>query len=734
MVFKRIRVLMWVFLSLALSFGNALDAQSTSAQTDKATQTRESWDEMMHYALIGRWDLAQGYGQALLQSDPDPVVMLDLAQSERYANSYKTLALMQTNTPLKGIAEGVLKLVEEGRFRQRTDVGRIADEVKRLSGTTRGRMLAINRLKDSGEWAIPVMIEALRNPDRSDEYTYIRWALPQIGKSAVAPLVVVLQKSSDLNIRLIVLETLSKIGYKSTLPQIQQIIESEQASTELKTASVKAFQTIDPGSPTISAARRFENLAEAYYNQVSSLKVAANQSFATIWFWDDSEGLSWENVPRGAFDELMAMRSCETAVKLDPTLSTAVSLWLSAFFRLESEGYSYPAYFQQNHADADTYALTAGPEYIIPVLSRALKNRNQPLALASIHVLQRNSGQQALLQALGDRQPLITALTFPDRQVRFSAALAIAGALPSKSFHQHDMVVPILAETIRQEGQSFAMVVDKNQQRRNRLVAELRDSGLFSDVVSNENFAIAVGQAKSLPSVDLIVLAEDIDQPSLSVSLELAKGDYRLAFCPIVILSTPRTLPATRRLKGNDTFVDVLLDPISIEGIIKKHKEIMDRNHATAFDQEVADRYALQADQVLRQLAMTNNEILPVGPSEAALIQVCFQDRKEIQIAAIQTLARVDSLKAQRTIASLALDSQRDIPTRLLALRHLAVSAKAFGNLLLSEQVNGLLDIISSRQQEKQLRNLAAEAYGSLNLPSAEISNLITDQTRIQLP
>ncbi|MCH9023033.1 MAG: HEAT repeat domain-containing protein, partial [Planctomycetes bacterium] len=304
MAFKHITVLIWFFLSLALSCGTTLYAQSTSVQTDKATQTRESWDEMMHYALIGRWDLAQGYGQALLQSDPDPVLVLDLAQSEHYAESYKILELIQSNTPLKSIAEGVLKLVEEGRFRQRTDVVRIADEVKRLSGTTRGRMLAVKRLKDSGEWSIPVMIQALRDPDRSDEYTYIRWALPQIGKAAVAPLVVVLQKSSDLNIRLIVLEALGKIGYKSTLPHIQQIIESDQASDELKSASVNTMKIISPRSPSMTAARRFENLAEAYYNHVTSLKVAANQSFGTVWFWNDSQGLSWEDVPRDAFDEL----------------------------------------------------------------------------------------------------------------------------------------------------------------------------------------------------------------------------------------------------------------------------------------------------------------------------------------------------------------------------------------------------------------------------------------------
>ncbi len=80
----------------------------------------------------------------------------------------------------------------------------------------------------------------------------------------------------------------------------------------------------------------------------------------------------------------LAMRSCENAVRLDPTRSGAISLWLSSFFRLEAEGFEQPVYFGERHAKAGTYALTAGPEFLHRVVVRALRNRNRPVAMAAI--------------------------------------------------------------------------------------------------------------------------------------------------------------------------------------------------------------------------------------------------------------------------------------------------------------------------------------------------------------
>ncbi|MCK4628233.1 MAG: hypothetical protein KAT56_04480, partial [Sedimentisphaerales bacterium] len=527
--------------------------------------TDKNWDEMMHYAMIANFDLAKGYGEALLKLDPDPLQLLNLAESDRYGPPYRNLVLMQKNTPLKNVVNGILKLVEQGRFLRRTEPERIRKEVKMLAGTTRERMLALKRLQDSGEWCVPIMIEALRDPDRRDEYSVIKWAMPQLGQPAVNPLLVVLQWCRDLNVRLIVLDVLGKIGYRQSLAYIQQVAEDEESPLELKNAALNAFGAVDTQDTAVgkSAAVLFESLAGNLYNHLPSLAVPADQDQANIWFWNERKGLIMEQVPRGVFDELMTMRCCESAINSDAGRANAISLWLSAFFRLETEGYKQPDYFGPDHPNAGTYALTAGPEYLHRVLARALDNRNRPVALAAIETLQRNAGQQSLLYELGVRQPLIEAMSYPDREVRFSAALTVGGVMPHKDFEHSDLVVPTLAEALRQKGQRYALVVVPDQEKRNQLVGRLRDSGEFTDVIADEFLSVAVEQARRAPSLDLLVLANDIKHPNLEESLELLNKDHRLAFCPTIILSHLQGMPRLRNLLEDHPFMEVSLENVS---------------------------------------------------------------------------------------------------------------------------------------------------------------------------
>lgn len=718
-----------------LLFGSGVSASGQGAPQGglvPGSETQKNWDDLMHYALIGRFDLAQQYGQALLNLNPKPIEIFDLAENGKYENPYQILDRMQTTPTLKEIARKVRALIEAGRHAQRTDTQNIQNEVDRLTVNPRGRQIAMARLKDSGEWAVPVLIQALRDSSRSDDFIYFRWALPQLGLVAVNPLVVALEQSDDLNLRLSILEALGKIGYPSAIPYILAIVENKSSGPELKSGALKALIAIQGNEPPreLTAAEAFENLAEDYYNHLASLAVPANQDQANVWFWDNQKGLFKEEVPRESFDELMTMRCCEKSVKLDTHRAGAISLWLSAFFRLEAEGQPQPKYFGKNHADAGTYALTAGPEYLHRCLHRALKNRNRPVALASIAALRRNSGQQSLLYSLGQEQPLISALQYPDREIRFSAALTIGGALPKQAFPRQDQVVPIIVEALQQKGQRFGIVVDSNKNRARQIAASLRQTGKFTEIISEAHFGTAIEQAQRVPSIDLVVLAYNIERPDIQSALELTKNNYRLAFCPTIVLADEQNFIRAKDLKAKNGFLKVLPDNAPVPDILQAAQEILAHNHAGEFDPKLADFYATAAAQVLNRLAVTGNAVLNLKAAEPALIEAIRDTRKPIQTAVTETLAHLDSMAAQRAIASLGLEEQVEQPTRLMAFRNLAVSAKMYGNLLLGEQVQGIYRLVSSQQADPDLRNMAAEAYGSLNLPSDQISRLITDQMK----
>ncbi|MHC5156289.1 MAG: hypothetical protein ACYSO3_09285 [Planctomycetota bacterium] len=65
---------------------------------------------------------------------------------------------------LREVSGKVLDLIEEGRYIRRADPKIIAEEIRRLSTTIKGRLAAEDRLKNAGEYAVPLMLGAIADP------------------------------------------------------------------------------------------------------------------------------------------------------------------------------------------------------------------------------------------------------------------------------------------------------------------------------------------------------------------------------------------------------------------------------------------------------------------------------------------------------------------------------------------------------------------------------------------
>ena len=118
-------------------------------------------------------------------------------------------------------------------------------------------------------------------------------------------------------------------------------------------------------------------------------------------------------------------------MKLDSNNSAAISLWLAADLRREIElpqGATDPTH-DASKPEAAFYARAFGPVYVNPVLSRALDADDVPLALRAIDALEATGGISGLVSA-SNGAPLVRALTYQDKTVRFRAAFALARANP----------------------------------------------------------------------------------------------------------------------------------------------------------------------------------------------------------------------------------------------------------------------------------------------------------------
>ncbi len=574
-----------------------------------AQTLEDNWNDFLHYTRIGRLDLAKGYAQAILIGESDPVQLLALAEENRPGYMLLLKVIETPHDPeLAELGRKLLAVIEEGRFIRRTDSKIIVEEIKRLSGTLRGRFAAVRRLENAGEYAIMYMLDAMADNARKGELPNIIWALPQIGRDAIRPLAAALQTDNvGVKSEIIIALGRGSLRYPQALAYLKYVLEKDD-SPQLRSLAEESIKQIDPAALQLSAAELFYQLAESYYYHFESLQPAEDANFANIWFWDpNGRRLIRERVDKSYFNELMAMRACEWALKADVEFGRAIGLWLAAFFKAESTGVDMPEYFGSAHADATVYATTAGPEYLHQALARAVKDKNAYVALGVVKALAANAGEKSLLYRVGVDQPLVQALSFDDRAVRYSAAIAIAEAGPKEDFPETKLVVENLAEAI----------------------------------------------------------------------------------------------------SGADLNSD-----------------------ANAWSQELVDSYAVRSAMVMLKLAQTRNPVIDLLRAKETLIEATKDEREQIQILAGQILAHLDSPDAQRAVAAMALAEDNSMAVRVAAFESLAISAKLNANKLDDKKIDAIYSLVSSRQTEPQLRSAAATAYGSLNLPSRKVKNLILDQAK----
>ncbi|MGD0571958.1 MAG: HEAT repeat domain-containing protein [Sedimentisphaerales bacterium] len=412
-----------------------------------------NYNDLFHYLNIGRFDMAKGYAQAILDSNAAPLDLFALADGnpQGYALIVKAKE-SSTDTALAGLCGKVVDIIEQGRFIRRSDPKIISEEITRLSSTSRGQLNAVKRLQNAGEYAIMYMLDALGDDARKAEWPNISSALGQMSKEAIRPLTAALQ-TNNVGVKSEIIRALGKIGYPQSLPYLKYVAEKD-SSAELKSLAEESIKKIDPAALKVPAAQLCYRLGEDYYYHAESLAPAADANFANIWFWDTKNArLDSERVDKRYFNELMAMRSCEWALKADENFGQAIGLWIAAFFKAESYDVVMPGYFGAGHANAMTYATTAGPEYLHQALARAIKDKDAQVALGVVEALSTTAGESSLFYLVGTSQPLAEALSFDSRAVKFSAAIAIAAAGPKQAFPESKLVVANLAEALAQSSE-----------------------------------------------------------------------------------------------------------------------------------------------------------------------------------------------------------------------------------------------------------------------------------------
>lgn len=698
------------------------------AELEKGREQMNEADDGWYFCSVGRFDVAAANFKALIDAKPDVVALLEFA--DRIPRRTESLAQLVDNPTVGETARGMLKLLQEGEERIKSDPIRIKQNIDRLAGAPRAFENSVAKLRESGEYAVPFLVQYLRDPAKKGLTQAILRTIPKLDRRALNPLVMAI-RVPDLATQAYLLRSIGQISYWQSVPYLIKLRDASETPSELRQVAEEALANLASNGVAVdtnmAAASAFLELARGYWENRESLVADATLDFANVWYWKD-DLLQNIEVPTSIFDEVMCMRCCEEALLLNPDSKPALALWIAANLRREAQlppdtqDHTRPA----NNPSAIYFAQSAGPEYCLMALALALDDGDAAVAQGAIEALRRTAGPASLVGVSG-RQPLAEALSFTDRLTRIRAALALGAATPQVPFPNYQNLMPVLSEALTlHSGATNALVVDGNAESNNRVADALRAAGY--NVVSANGLADGLQKVRTeLPGVDVIFLASDISNPDLVAALDSLKTEFRFAGTPKVIITREGDAARVRQLVNADPRISSIPSGGGGDAIAPAIARAARASGATTITPEVGGGIALEAAAVLRNLGLTSNALFKVEDAEKALMSTLESKEPVLRVTGANALALVGTPAAQSKLAEIALNDAEAEEMRILFFAALAEGAKRHGALLPADLAVKVRDV-AEKATSLNLRTAASQALGAMNLPSNPASAIIRNQ------
>lgn len=718
-----------------------LSVKSTVEKIANGRRQRALAEDGWHLAAVGRFKFANANFKALIESNPDPVALLELARQN--PNRHDILVKLINNAEVGEAAVKFLKLLEKGEEALRTDPFEIETHIARLAGSPRMVYNATNRLRDSGEYALPHLIQALQDPDRSNIHPLVIQVLGDLGHGALNPLVQAFGIKDDVT-KVILIKAAGDIGYKQAVPYLVELIDDEKESPVVKDAARNALRKLGV-SEGWNVAALFLELGDMYFDGADSLMPVKALDTANIWYLRDGE-LRYVAVPRDIFNDIMAMRCAEKSLMHAPDTEAAVSLWLAANTQREAKlGMNVESDQPDPLANKDStrpenfprsiyFNRAAGAKYDHMTLARAIRGNDIGVALGAIAALRSTAGEANLVGTEDYKQALVKAMSFPNRQVRFKAAEAIALARPDKSFTGSQNVVPVLGESLKSSDRRAALIAIDDVDLRNKFQALLRAANFETAIGGTLYEATRLGREQAVGAYDLILLGLDLKQPDATAAISELRGDFETASVPILLVASDigrgnRVARGQRGVEVLDTTVIDIGDVSRITDIVTNR---MDRAAQalgmSGMNENMSLALALRAAEALRTIGLSGSSVFDVGRAEPAMISAIKGKAESLRVKVAGALSMVGTATAQETLAEAAMNPDHSQLERIAQFDALAESARLNGNQLGDREIVSKLIEFTMKEPDLVLRASASKALGALDLPSNKASEIIRAQ------
>ena len=703
--------------SLALSL--CLGSPSVFAEQDV---NAKNYQMFAHFLNVARPEQAKPFAEKLLALDNADFLAAIEDPSNRFYEIGK-LGKLGIPESLKETWEAIEDKHQAAQIERSRDAEQIRADIQALgSGNTTEEYRAIQRLKATGQFAAPYFLEVLQDASQRKLHARAINAMGEVGKELTYPLAVALP-SLDPVTQEYVAGVLGDIGYPEALPYLKLVASSDVGSS-VKAACLAAFKQIANSSKeesTGTAAELFVKSGQNKYadgtnnNEVLGMDLANETGI--MWNYRSDGGLIPVAVAQRVYADSRAMQNATSALAIDAEMASAVTLHLASNLRRENRlaGEADPGYQLPN--PATFYLLVSGAPQQKAVLEIGLNDGDPALALDGIEAMANTVGNNILLGEGDAKAPVLDALFFADRRVRYTAAITLASAAPADAFDGSTSVVPVLGQAVRQSDELNAMVVAPTGADSLTASLENVDFKAVGDI-NLDRAATKAGAA--MPGVDLIVYTGDF--AGFEAMYAAAKSEGTLSISPILALVDTGVASAISvNYPGVQTAAPLGEGDQELDRLDKLADQTITNYGGEPITEEEAEAYAVTALSLLDTIA-GHASIYNAADVEPILIEALDDDRASVATGAAGVLAQLDSDAAQQGLAAAGLDRVGDV--QIAMLNALAESAKAYGSKLDRDATDALIALVKSSAGETALS--AARALGALTeRPTSDTTGFI---------
>lgn len=495
-------------------------------------------------------------------------------------------------------------------------------------------------------------------------------------------------------------------------------------------------------------------LAERYYYDDLSI-VISNYKEWLYWFYLDKEEapenkLAYRPVDRWEYNELLAEEACHRALALDSNYNEAWTLLLCVYYgelnevqsalevvaERQEAGSAIPEFAAENfrkkrevNEKCWTVSYARGRTQLYKALRRSMDDRNSLNAVSCIQAIRDIKDDGSMLPGSapppplpGTRAPisikattekvdvkvspvtasgqplevpaapLIAALNYSDKRVRYAAAEALVRMNPKQTFLDHEKVIPTLIEALGESAMRVILVIESDEQIANRTAGLIREIG-YMPVLERDGLS-GLSRVKRFPTQDLVIIATDLPDFKAFEMIDAMKEDYRTQDVPIFVMCPEAQLNETVSLYTGKA--DEVIDK-------KVDRQVLRDKIDAAFQTEKA-----RTDAPARAIQIAKTAAEALGAADLAN-------------------PNFDMKQAIRPLEEVLMKGTTDQPKRvdidvvrlpaLAALGRLGTNARA--------TLDTLCSTFSNKTNKKEIRCAAADAIGEICRPTGEGTPMI---------